>query len=344
MAKKVSMKDIANKVEVSTALVSYVFNGLEKEKRVSQDVVEKIYKVVKVLKYQPNQIVRSHRKGTTNTKGLIVADISNSFFGQLARVIEDDAARHNYKVIFGSSDEDCSKSSALMEALINRQVDGLLITPTVGCSKQVQSLINRDISVVLIDRYFPDVLTNHVVLDNYKATWNAVNCFVSKGYNKINMLVYKSSLVHMQERIRGYREAMEDNDLASEILVKEVRNNHVKSDVDKIMDDLLTEKNMNMNALLFATNVLSIYSLYTIRKSNIKVPENLAVIGFDGHEVFDFFQPPISYIKQPVEDIGKESVKILLDQIKGIKKTVHAELKHQFIETASSGQKIYNNA
>ena len=187
----------------------------------------------------------------------------------------------------------------------------------------------------MIDRYFPDVSTNHVVLDNYKATWDAVNCFISKGYNKINMIVYKSSLVHMQERIRGYREAMKDNGLANEILVKEVRYNHVKSDVDKIMDDLLAEK--KMNALLFATNALSIYGLYATRKSNVKVPEDLAVIGFDGHEVFDFFQPPVSFIKQPLEDMGKEYVKILLDQISGTKETVHTELKHQLIERESSG-------
>ena len=342
MAKKVSIKDIAIKVGVSTALVSYTLNGLEKEKRVGSEIAEKIRAAANELKYQPNQIARSLRKGTTNTIGLIVADISNPFFGQLARVIEDEAARFNYTVIFGSSDEDCSKSSTLMEALLNRQVDGLLITPSEGGSEQIQSLIKRDIPFVLIDRYFPDVSTNHVVLDNFMATWNAVSCLVSKGYNKIGMIVYKSSLVHMQERIRGYRKAMKENGYAKEILIKEVRYNHLKSDVDVIMDDLLAEK--KIDALLFATNALSIYGLYAIRKFNIKVPEDLAIIGFDGHEVFDFFQPTISYIKQPLEEMAKESVKILLEQIKGSDKTIHAELKHRLIERASSGQKFYNHA
>ena len=342
MAKKVSIKDIANKVGVSTALVSYTLNGLEKEKRVGSEIAEKIRAAANELKYQPNHIARSLRKGTTNTIGLIVADISNPFFGQLARVIEDEAARFNYTVIFGSSDEDCSKSSTLIEALLNRQVDGLLIVPAEGCSEQIQSLIKRDVPVVLIDRYFPDVSTNHVVLDNYMATWNAVKCLISKGYNKIGMIVYKSSLVHMQERIRGYRDAMKENGHANNILIKEVRHNHLKSDVNIIMDDLLTEK--KINALFFATNALSIYGLYAIRKSNIKVPEDLAIIGFDGHEVFDFFQPPISYIKQPLEEMAKESVKILLEQIKGSNKTVHTELKHRLIERASSGQKFYNHA
>lgn len=337
MAKKVSMKDIANKVGVSTALVSYVLNGLEKERRVGAEVVEKINQAAIDMNYQPNQIARSLRKGKTNTIGLVVADISNPFFGQLARVIEDEAAKVNYTVIFASSDESCAKSTSLMEILLNRQVDGLIITPTEGCSSQIRLLINRNIPFVLLDRYFPGIAANHVVLNNYEATYSAVNCFVSNGYKKIRMVAYKSKLVHMQERIRGYEEAMRDNGLVDELVVKKVRYNHSKSDMQKIMDDLLSEK--KMNALLFATNALSISGLYAITKNKVKVPDEVAVIGFDGHEVFDLFQPPITYIKQPLEVMGKESVKILLEQIKGNKKIFHIELKHQLIERASCGFK-----
>jgi LacI family transcriptional regulator len=333
MAKKVSMKDIAEKVGVSTALVSYVLNGLEKEKRVGNEVVQKIHKAAKELKYKPNQIARSLRKGSTNTIGLIVADISNPFFGQLARVIEDEAAKSGYTVVFGSSDENSEKSATLIDTLLNRQVDGLIITPSEGSAEQIKSLLQGDIPVVLMDRYLPDISTNRVVLDNYMATYAAVNYFISRGYKKVNMIAYKSSLVHMQERIRGYREAMKESGLANEIVVKEIRYSHAKSEMEKVMEDLLAEK--KMNALLFATNALSISGLYSIRKHNIKVPEELAVIGFDGHEVFDFFQPPLTYIHQPLEEMGKETVKLLLDQIKGSRKKVQIELTHRLIEQAS---------
>jgi len=327
------MKDIAEKVGVSTALVSYVLNGLEKEKRVGNEVVQKIHKAAKELKYKPNQIARSLRKGSTNTIGLIVADISNPFFGQLARVIEDEAAKSGYTVVFGSSDENSEKSATLIDTLLNRQVDGLIITPSEGSAEQIKSLLQGDIPVVLMDRYLPDISTNRVVLDNYMATYAAVNYFISRGYKKVNMIAYKSSLVHMQERIRGYREAMKESGLANEIVVKEIRYSHAKSEMEKVMEDLLAEK--KMNALLFATNALSISGLYSIRKHNIKVPEELAVIGFDGHEVFDFFQPPLTYIQQPLEEMGKETVKLLLDQIKGSRKKVQIELTHRLIEQAS---------
>jgi len=335
MAKKVSLKDIAEKVGVSTALVSYVINGLEKEKRVGKEIVEKIKQTAKELNYQPNQIARSLRRGTTQTIGLIVADISNPFFGQLARVIEDEAAKYNYTVVFGSSDESCIKSASLMETLVNRQVDGLIITPTEGCADRINSLIQKEMPLVLMDRFFPELQANHVVLNNYMATYSAVNHFLSKGYRNISMIAYNSSLIHMQERIRGFKEAMKDNGLEEEATVKEIRYNHIKYDMEQIIEDIVKEK--KTNALLFATNALSINGLYAVRKYNIKIPEELAIIGFDGHEAFDFFQPPLTYIEQPLEEMGKESVRILLEQINGSKKTVNVVLKHKLNERASCG-------
>ena len=335
MAKRVSMKDIASKVGVSTALVSYVLNGLEKEKRVGPELAEKIRQAAKDLKYAPNQIARSLRKGTTNTLGLIVADISNPFFGQLARIIEDEAATYGYTVVFGSSDENCNKSSDLIDTLLNRQVDGLIITPTEGNDKKIKSLVQKDVPLVLIDRYLPGVSSNYVVLDNYNATYSATNCFVEKGYKNITLISYKSGMIHMQERIRGYKEAMKDFGLSKEIQLKEVRYNHVEKDMETIMNELITKK--QTEAILFATNALSINGLYIIRRNGVKIPQDLAVIGFDGHEVFDFFQPPLSYIEQPQDEIGKESVKVLIDQIKGAKRTVHIELKHKLINRGSCG-------
>ena len=162
----------------STALVSYVLNGLEKEKRVGRDLAEKIREVARELNYQPNQIARSLRKGSTNTIGLIVADISNPFFSHLARVIEDEAARYGYTVVFGSSDESCHKSAQLVDTLHSRQVDGFIMSPSEGCEEQVKTILGMNIPLVLLDRYFPELSTNYVILNNYEATCMAVECFL----------------------------------------------------------------------------------------------------------------------------------------------------------------------
>jgi LacI family transcriptional regulator len=333
MAKRVSIKDIATKVGVSTALVSYVLNGLEKEKRVGKEVVEKVKKAAEELNYRPNQIARSLRKGSTNTIGLIVADIANPFFGHLARIIEDEASKFNYVVILGSSDEDYSKSESLVETFLNRQVDGFILVPSVGDDVLVRSLIHKEVPLVLIDRHFPDIASNYVILDNQKATFEATIHLINKGYRKINLVAYQSTLNHMQDRILGYREAMKSKNLEEFIHLEPIEFN--QTGYERRMDEIILRS--ETEAILFTTNTLSIAGLYAIRRNNLKIPEDLAIIGFDGNEAFDFFIPPLTYIEQPLAEIGKEAVRILLEQIKGNGETFQLKLNHRLIVRPSSG-------
>lgn len=330
MGKKVSLKDIAEKVGVSTALVSYVLNGLEKEKRVGQEVVAKIRQAAAELNYQPNQIARSLRKGSTNTIGLIVADIANPFFAHLSRIIEDEAIKYNYVVIIGSSDENFAKSDSLVRTFLNRQVDGFIIVPAEGCSPQIGSLQEKEIPVVLIDRHFPVLSSNYIILDNYRATFDATSYLIANGCRRIEMIAYKTALIHMKERIRGYRDAVNAHSQTKGFVrVRELDFHQMEEQMDRIIGEM--GKRQEADAVLFATNALSIAGLYAIRKYQIRVPDQLSVIGFDGTEAFDFFNPQLTYIKQPLEEMGKEAVRVLSEQIKGTGKTVHVKLKHQLI-------------
>jgi LacI family transcriptional regulator len=319
MQKRVSLKDIANKVGVSIALVSYVLNGQEKEKRVGAEVVKKIRLAAEELNYQPNQIARSLRMKSTKTIGLIVADIANPFFGQLARIIENEANKFGYTVIFGSSDEDGQKSEALINTLLNRQVDGFIIVPTEDTISQIRNLIRKKIPVVLVDRYFPEISTSHVVLDNYIATFDATSHLINKGYKDIVMVAYKSTLIHMKERIRGYSEAMIANNLSEYQRVAEIRNDHYQADIENVFTNYVHTENKNI-ALIFATNALSISGLYSSQNKCVKIPEDIAFIGFDGGECFDLYNPPLSFVQQPLEEMGKESFRVLLDLMKGSNK------------------------
>ncbi|MDX9883897.1 MAG: LacI family DNA-binding transcriptional regulator [Prolixibacteraceae bacterium] len=335
MPKRISLKDIAVKVGVSTAAVSYVLNGLEKEKRVGPDVVRRVRQVAKELNYTPNQIARSLRKGTTNTIGLIVADIANPFFGHLARIIEDEAIRYGYTVIFGSSDEDCLKSESLLETFMDRQVDGFIIVPSEGCGAQIELLTVKKVPVVLVDRYIRGVETNFVMLDNYDAVYKSVRHLISKGYKRVAMVAYRSCLIHMEERKRGYIQAMGDCGPGPFSYVGELEYNFTHEEMEGIIRKIITE--YQADALLFATNALSVAGLYAIRELQVRIPDEIAVIGFDGSEVFDFFDPPLSFIRQPLEEMGKTSVQILLDQIRGEAGLKQVILKHQLVLRESSG-------
>ena len=336
MQRRVSMKDIANKVGVSIALVSYVLNGQEKEKRVGAEVVRKIRAAAEELNYQPNQIARSLRTNSTKTIGLVVADIANPFFGHLARIIENEANNYGYTVIFGSSDEDDYKSETVINTLLNRQVDGFIIVPTEGSIDQIRGLIKKKVPLVLIDRYFPELNTNHVILDNFQATFEATSRLIAEGYTDITMLAYKNSLIHMKERIRGYREAMAANNLIDHIKVIEINYALDTREFSELSSEL-DLKSPNKSALIFATNALSLKGLYYISRKCLKIPEDYAFIGFDGGESFDLFNPPLSFVQQPLEEMGKESFSILMNAIAGSKKITRIMLSPSLIIRGSSG-------
>lgn len=335
MTKRASLKDIAEKVGVSKALVSYVMNGLEKEKRVGADIVKEIRKAAHELNYRPNQIAQSLRTGETKTIGLIVADIANPFFGNLARVIEDEAFRLGYTVIFGSSDEDFKKSELLIETLLNRQVDGFIIVPAENTSEQIFFIHKKGIPMVLIDRYFPEIESSFVILDNYGASFEAVSHLVGNGYKRIAMISYKSGLIHMKERIRGYVEAMNYFNLADNILIKEISYSNLNYDVDIAITGIMNEPE-KIDALFFATNALTISGLYSIKNKGFKIPDQIAIVGFDGNEAFDFFYSPITYIEQPISEIGIKSVQLLVQQITESEVFESVKLKHRLVKRMSS--------
>ena len=326
MGSRVSLKDIAARTDVSIATVSYVLNGLQKEKRIGAEVAKKIHDAAIELNYQPDEIAKSLRTGSTKSIGLVVADIANPFFSQLARIIEDIAFSYGYTVLFGSSDEDESKSEALVKFLLSRRVDGLLIVPTEGTINMVRSLYKKKIPMVLIDRYFPEVNTNYVILDNYKAAFDATMLLIQRGYKRICMVAYKSELIHMKDRKRGYTDALNESGLEMNGCITEIRYEHTQSDIDLAINTLLANEKKT-DAIFFATNALSVSGLVTIAKNNIQIPEQIAVVGFDGGDVFDLYRTPLTFVKQPIEEMGQEAFKVLFGIFNGSTKTNHVILQ-----------------
>ena len=327
--KKVSLKDIATAAGVSTALVSYVLTNKEKEARIGEKMAEKIREIARKLNYQPNHIARSLKSGRSFTIGLIVADISNPFFANIARTIEDEAKRNNYTVIFGSSDENVDKSGDLINVLLNRQVDGLIITPTEGSELQIEQLKAQKVPFVLIDRYFPEITASHIAVNNYEAAHHAVAHLIKKGRKRIGMVAYKTSLHHISERKRGYQEALRDHHITGgNSLLKTARYSHLKEDIKLAIDQLRNGRN-RADAIFFATNSLAIEGLKYINDLGIRIPEELAVIAFDEGEAFDLFYSPVTFVRQPILEMGKAAVRVLLEQMKNDKK----EIEHICIDT-----------
>jgi len=314
MKKKTSLKDIAEKVGVSVTLVSYVLNN-KMEGRINKEVAQKIRDTAKKLNYRTNQIAKSLKTNKTNTIGLIVADISNPFHSALARIIEDEAEKFGYTVIFGSSDESLKKSDKLIDIFLNRQIDGLIYAASENAEAQLEDLIKQKIPFVLVDRYFPGVNCSYVALDNYSASFKAVEYIIGKGRKRIAMIGYKSDLRHLRDRKRGYIAALKKHKLETKsIWMKEIKREDELQQVEKAMMELMAEKTP-IDAILFGANRIATAGLKYISALPIKIPDELLIVSFDESESLDLFRSPIDYIKQPLRELGEESVRLLLQSI-----------------------------
>ncbi|MEP6684566.1 MAG: LacI family DNA-binding transcriptional regulator [Parafilimonas sp.] len=332
-----ALKDVAQHVGVSVALVSYVLNGKEKEARVGADMVKKIRKAAIELNYQPNLIAKSLKMGKTKTIGLIVADISNPFFSSIARIIEDEAKKHGYVVIFGSSDENADKQLDLIEVFSTRLVDAFIIAPAAGTEDQIENIIQRGIPVILIDRYFPGLNADSVHINNCNASNKAVKQLIRNNRKKIGMVAYDTTQSHMQERIRGYKDALKEKNIRfKKDWLIQANYQHIEKDIATKLKTLL--KPLQIDALFFATNSLAVVGLKEINKLKIKVPEELAIISFDESDAFDFFYSPVSYVSQSLTDIGKEAIKLVINRLnKKSKKNTDVIVEARLIVRESCG-------
>ena len=254
-----------------------------------------IRQIADELNYQPNYLAKSLRSGKTQTIGLIIADISNPFFANIARIVEDEAKRNGYTVIIGSSDEDAGKSEDLLNVLLNRQVDGFIIVSSENTEEQIRYLNSRNVQFVLLDRYFPHIPTDYVALNNHKAAYEAASHLIQGGYSNVGLIAYRSGLFHMQERIRGYLDSLRTNEIRFQPeWVTEVEFNRIEPEIRAGIDAMLASDRA-VNALIFATYRLAISGLRYINELGLNVPNDLAM-----------------------EELGKTAVGLLIGKLNSI--------------------------
>lgn len=331
------LKDIAKIVGVSSAAVSYVLNEHPMAARIGKEVADKIRRIAKELNYQPNQIARSLKTQKTYTIGLIVADIANPFSAQIARIIEDAAKRKGYTVLFGSSDENPEKELGLIRTMIHRQVDGIIIAAVGHSEEQLHDLEKRGIPFVLIDRYFPGENFSYVAIDNYQATFEAVQLLLSKGRKRIGLVSLETELFHLLERDRGYREALEANGIPlDEALYYRISLQPLREDVELSISRMLQATD-SVDALLFTTNLLALHGLRTLKLKHIEIPGDVAVVAFDEADFYDLFPVSITHISQPLEDLGLAATESIIREIERKGKPVQLLLPARLVLGASSG-------
>lgn len=210
MKKKIVIKDLAKQLGISATTISFILNGKAEEKRISKSLTEKVIKVVEELGYKPNHLAKSFRTGKTNIIALIVEDISNPFFANIARLIEENAYKEGYRILYCSTENDIEKTKELISLFKDRHVDGYILTPPKGIEEEVGALLMEKLPVVLFDRFLPALSANFVVVDNFEATYNATMHLFEQGFKEIAFLTIKSDQTQMRDRMNGYIKAVEE--------------------------------------------------------------------------------------------------------------------------------------
>ncbi|AMR32362.1 LacI family transcriptional regulator [Mucilaginibacter sp. PAMC 26640] len=312
MKKSISIKDIANLTNTSITTVSFVLNG---KGRISKEISKKILEVAEKYGYEPNRMAVGLRTGVSKVIGLIVESIGGPFFGAMAKVIEEEAEKAGYGIIYCSTNNNIQKGKEVIKMLSQQLVDGYIITPMKGLEKEIQNLVAGEKPVVLIDGYFPGIDIPHVLVDNYNSSFDAVKFLVSSGYRHIGLVTADLDLIQLQDRVQGYKDALKDGGIkeSKKMLFKLPFNMQGDEAINSIKAFLKQQK--QMDAVFFTTNYLGVMGLQSINQLKFNIPNRLAVISFDDNEIFNLYPPGITTVKQPTYEIAKSAIDVLLSQM-----------------------------
>jgi len=312
--KRVTIKDVALAASVSITTVSHVVNNT---RFVEPDTRQRVLRMMDALGYQPNSLARSLRSGISKTIGLIVPDASNLFFAEIARKIEDYGFAQGYSVILGNSDNNPEKQSSYIKTLLAKRVDGMIFISSGGRDDELYQLTENRIPVVVADRDISLELADVVMLDNEKAAYEATRHLVDLGHHRIACIAAPSAYSSSQARLAGYKRSLEEARIPIDPALIAM-GDYTSAGGLQAMNILLDRP--DQPSAVFATNdMMAIGAMTSIRQHGLSVPADISIVGFDDIELASEITPMLTTVRQPVDDLAKEAIKILIERMTGVR-------------------------
>lgn len=334
----VTIRDVAEAAGVSVSLVSFVLNAKRGPNgeylcSASEETAKRVVETAKKLGYHRNMAASSLRSGHSETIGIIVADISNSFFGDICRKIENLASKNGYLALFGSTDDDPVKMDQLIKKFVSSGVDGLIIASCAHSESIIES-VSKNIPIVLVDRDIPQAKdVGRVMLDNEKAGRLATRHLIENGYKKIEIVHYATEIETIKFRAEGYLAEMVDQGLGCYAKVNIVDYSSIREGLVDVMKDA---HERGVEAMIFPSNLVTMSGIAAINLLGYDIPDDFAVVGFDQGGRAEMYKPQLSYVYQPTNLAAKYSFEILNAMIKGEDCRMSHIIKPEFIQGMSS--------
>jgi len=325
--KRTTSQDVADLTGVSRATVSAHLN---KTRYVSPELSNKIEKAIKKLNYIPDPIARALKLHDLKTIGIITPVLS-SFYTPMLNSINKIALANNYDFLLGSSEEDFQKERELVNLFISKRISGILIIPTSNKNKDFlnQIINNYMVPIVQVNRKIDGFMASSVVSNNNESIYKATKHLIVSGKRKIALLGCDLRSYAGDMKRKGYEKAINEYGY-EEIIV--YSKEHDKNDIYKIFNNLL-DKNKNIDGLICTTQTKTKIALDLLKSRNIKIPDNISVIGYSADSWCKLVNPPLTVISENMYKMGEIATNLLLKMLEeGIDKSIqNVVIQNEFI-------------
>lgn len=330
----ITIKDVAKAAGVSISTASYALNGVDK---VSEKTREKVIKIAKELNYTPNSVARNLKTKKTELIGLFVHDINGPFYDKLIKGIQEVVNIKGYElIVFCDSGQ---KPGTSYNFLKERRIDGAIIISSNITNEQIQNIASKDFPIVVLDRYLNAENLCNVVIDNKKGAKDAVQYLIDLGHKKIGFISGPDKSYDNEERFKGYVDTLSSNSM-------EVNYQHIlkgkfteESGYDAIKN-FLKEKEELPTAFFSSNDEMAIGAIKALQEENYRIPEDVAIVGFDDILISSYIQPKLTTVRRPMYEMGSFSAHILLSMLLGKSAKSSMILSTELIIRESCGGKL----
>lgn len=308
--------DIAKAAGVSAATVSKVINQTG---RISEATQFKIRKIMNELNYQPSLVASALTKKRTYSIGLLIPDLANPFFAEIAKSVEKHAQEFGFSLIICNTDNDIKKEERYIGLLKQKSVDGIILGTGVRNDVTLKMLIQQKLPIALIARDLPSLPVDAVMVDDFLGGYLATSHLIQLGHRHIAVLSEELTVVSSRERIRGYMQALEEAEICFQEELMVVSPSQI--DDSKKTAGLLLDSDFPPTAIFACNDVLAIGTIQAARQRGIRVPLDLSVVGFDNTILATIIDPPLTTVAQPIQELGKQVIDLIISEINDQKQT-----------------------
>lgn len=313
LREKITIKEIAKQLNISVSTVS---RALRDTYDVSEATKKAVQELAKELDYEPNQLAKNLVKSSTKTIGVIVPNLGYYYFTAVIEHIEKAAHQAGYSVLISQSHENYEREVQNVQNMIQSRVEGVIISLT----RETQDVMHlrrfhkHNIPFIQFDRYNDSAQAPKIIVDNALAAYNLTSHLIEQGAKRIAFLAGPENLSISNERIKGYKRALEENEISlpSEYVA---HCDYSQKDIEQKAENLL---NINPlpEAIISISDRIGFYLIHAINTRQLSVPKDIKIGSFNNEPLSALFNPPLTTIAQPVEEIGRLSVQHLLKQMK----------------------------